>query len=172
MDSKKREAISQTVDDLKAEMIEMLAELVRQPSVTGDEGPAQEMVKRAYDDMGLQVETLTADRNKLVNHPAYRDSGLSYKGRPNVIGIRHGDPAKKSLILNAHIDVVPPEPLDQWTYPPFSATVKGNRLYGRGASDNKSGIVACLFALKALERSGYAPQGTVILESVIGEERG
>ncbi|MBN1318707.1 MAG: ArgE/DapE family deacylase [Anaerolineales bacterium] len=172
MDNMTRQAIGQAVMDLKGEMIEMLAELVKIPSVTGDEGPAQELVKKAYTDMGLQVESFTADRIKLETHPAFCDTGLSYEGRSNIIGILKGDPVKKSLILNAHIDVVSPEPVDQWTNPPFSATIKENRLYGRGASDNKSGVVACFYALKALEKCGYAPQGTVILESTIEEEQG
>lgn len=167
-----KQAIGRAVLGLREEMIEMLAELVKIPSVTGDEGPAQEFVKKAYEGLGLQVETITASRKKLESHPGFCDAGLPFEGRPNVIGIRPGNPAKKSIKLNAHIDVVSPEPVGQWTFPPFSATVKDNRLYGRGASDNKSGVVASFFALKALERSGYAPQGTVILESDIEEEQG
>jgi acetylornithine deacetylase len=48
----------------------------------------------------------------------------------------------------------------------------GNRLYGRGAVDDKSGLVANYFALRSLLRTGVKPQGTVILESVVEEDGG
>ncbi len=83
-----------------------------------------------------------------------------------------GDAAKMSLILNGHIDVVSPEPVDQWQHDPWGAEIEENRLYGRGAVDMKAGVIANLFVLKALIKAGIEPGGNVMLQSVIEEEAG
>lgn len=66
------------------------------------------------------------------------------KSRPNVIG-RLDFGAEKTIALNAHYDVVPVDRTD-WKRDPFKLTRVGNRMYGRGASDDKSGIAVSLFA--------------------------
>ncbi len=80
------------------------------------------------------------------------------------------NPKGRSLILNGHIDVVPPGPLDMWTTPPFEPRRDGNWLDGRGAGDMKAGLVGCLAALTALTRTGYRPAADVTIQSVIEEE--
>jgi acetylornithine deacetylase len=160
------------IDRLRDEMIDSLAELVRIPSVVGNEGPAQDFMRGQYEGLGLEVKTFEADKNKVGLHSAYVDSGLPFEGRPNVIGLLKGDPAKKSMILNGHVDVVSPEPVDQWQHDPWGAEIEDNRLYGRGAVDMKAGVIANLFALKALIQAGIEPSGDVMLQSVIEEEAG
>jgi acetylornithine deacetylase len=160
------------VDRLHDEMIDTLAELVRIPSVVGSEGPAQAFMQRQYEALGLEVKTFEADKAEVQQHSAYVESGLSFEGRPNVIGGLKGDAAKKSIILNGHVDVVSPEPVDQWQHDPWGAEIEGNRLYGRGAVDMKAGVIVNLFALKALLNAGIEPGGDVMLQSVIEEEAG
>jgi acetylornithine deacetylase len=77
-----------------------------------------------------------------------------------------------SMILNGHVDVVSPEPADQWQHDPWGAEIEDNRLYGRGAVDMKAGVIANLFALKALIKAGIEPGGNVMLQSVVEEEAG
>jgi acetylornithine deacetylase len=166
------EKIDSTVDKLSDGMIETLAELVRIPSVVGNEKPAQDFMQLQYEDLGLDVQTFEADKNKVGQHSAYVESDLPFEGRPNVIGVLKGDPAKKSMILNGHVDVVSPEPVDQWQHDPWGAEIEENRLYGRGAVDMKAGVIANLFALKALEKTGIDPGGDVMLQSVVEEEAG
>ncbi len=172
MEEKIKAKIETAVDRLRDEMIDTLAELVRIPSVVGNEGPAQEFMQRQYERLGLEVQTLEADKNKVRQHSAYVESGLAFEGRPNVIGLLKGDAAKKSIILNGHVDVVSPEPVDQWQHDPWGAEIEDNRLYGRGAVDMKAGVIANLFALKALINAGIEPGGDVMLQSVIEEEAG
>ncbi len=172
MISRLKEKIDTVIGGLRDEMIETLAELVRIPSVVGDEGPAQEFMERQYKNLGLDVNIFEADKNNVGQHSACVESGLPFEGRPNVIGILKGDTDKKSIILNGHVDVVSPEPVDQWRHDPWGAEIEGNRLYGRGAVDMKAGVIANLFALKALLKAGIKPGGDVMLQSVIEEEAG
>lgn len=72
--------------------------------------------------------------------------GLS---RPNVI-VSLDSGSDVTLLLESHFDVVPPG--SGWTYPPFKLTVEGNRAYGRGSADNKSGIAAVMGAMRQLRR--------------------
>jgi acetylornithine deacetylase len=172
MEEKIKTKIETEVDRLREEMIAALAELVRIPSVVGNEGPAQDFMRRQYESLGLDVKTFEADKDKVRKHSAYVESGLSFEGRPNVIGVLKGDARKKSMILNGHVDVVSPEPVDQWQHDPWGAELEGKRLYGRGAVDMKAGVIANLFTLKALLNAGIEPGGDVQLQSVIEEEAG
>ena len=65
--------------------------------------------------------------------------------------IQYGTSGEQAAIL-AHIDVVPA--IGQWIVPPYSAQIVDNRLYGRGSVDDKGPLVACLYAMKAIQESG------------------
>ena len=172
MNEKILKEINDAVEGLRDEMIETLAELVRIPSVVGNEGPAQDFMRRQYEALGLDVKTFQADKEKVKTHPAFVESGLAFEGRPNIIGVLKGNGQKKSMILNGHVDVVSPEPVDQWRHDPWGGEIEGNRLYGRGSVDMKAGVIANLYALKALLRAGIEPGGDVMLQSVVEEEAG
>jgi len=102
------------------------------------------------------------------------DSGymgkLNYKGRPDVVGILKGTGGGRSLILNGHVDTVTVEPRDQWTHDPFGAEIEEGKMYGRGTTDMKGGIVAMTKAVECIIKSGIKLRGDVILESVVNEE--
>lgn len=164
--------IDESVSRMREDLVATLRELVRIPSVTGSEGKAQDVMRREYEALGLKVFQLITNREKVQSHPAYCDTGKPYEGRPNIIGFWEGDPRRKSIILNGHMDTVSPEPVAQWKHSPFSGDIEACRLYGRGALDMKGGLVAGLFALKALKQAGIDPGGTVMLQSVIEEEDG
>jgi succinyl-diaminopimelate desuccinylase len=70
--------------------------------------------------------------------------GLS---RPNII-VTLDAGSDVTLLLESHFDIVPPGP--NWTRPPFKLTVKDDKAYGRGTSDNKAAIAAALGAMKQL----------------------
>lgn len=158
------------IDTQFDESVHCLQNLVRIPSVTGDEGHAQEFVSNLYEVAGLNVSQLVADKTKVEKHPAFCDSGKPFQERPNIIGIQAGDPQKCSIVLNAHVDVVPVE--DDWTVDPWGAEVREQKMYGRGTADCKAGIIANLFALKALKQADIGQLGTIMLQSVIEEEDG
>jgi len=64
---------------------------------------------------------------------------------------------KKTLLFYNHYDVQPEEPLEEWKSPPYTLTVKNERLYGRGVSDNKGPLVANLFGVQTAFEAGYEP---------------
>ena len=76
---------------------------------------------------------------------------LASDTHPVVWGVGPEVPGAPTLLVYGHYDVQPPDPLDEWTTPPFEPTVRGGKLFARGAADDK-GQVFCL--LKAIEANG------------------
>ena len=160
------------ISGMREEIVQTLQELVRIPSVVGQEGKAQAYVDRLFRSLGLGVVSLAPDIEKVKTHPGFIETGMSYDGRANVIGIHDGVLGSRSLLLNGHIDVVSPEPVQTWKYDPWEAKIEGERMYGRGAGDMKAGLLANFFALKAILQAGLRPKGKVMLLSAIDEEAG
>jgi succinyl-diaminopimelate desuccinylase len=89
--------------------------------------------------------------------------------RPSVVG-RIDGPAGPGLRLhlNGHYDVVPAG--DDWTRDPFAGEIREGRMYGRGAADQKSGLVMQVLAVEALRRAGVRWRGTITQSAVPDEE--
>lgn len=79
---------------------------------------------------------------------------LGSEQHPVVWGVGPEVPGAPTLLIYGHYDVQPPDPLGEWTTPPFTPTVRDGRLYARGAADDK-GQVFCL--LKAIAEGGAPP---------------
>jgi acetylornithine deacetylase len=91
-------------------------------------------------------------------------------GGAGFAGAGAGTGSGRSLILNGHIDVVPPAAESLWRTAPFRARRDGDWLYGRGSGDMKAGLAAIVGAVRGLERAGLAPNAPVHLQSVVEEE--
>jgi acetylornithine deacetylase len=169
-----KEHIVEKVDNSSDEIFRTIQQLIRIPSVMGKEGEAQYWIEGLYQSLGLDVTRVLARKDELVEHPAYIETGLPYdESRPNIVGRLPGKREGRSLILNGHVDVVPAEPEEMWDRGgPWSGAIEGNRLYGRGSADMKSGLMSNYFAVKMLLDLGLQPQGDVMLQSVIEEEAG
>ena len=90
-------------------------------------------------------------------------------GAPAVVARKSGDPSAPHVLLYAHHDVQPPGERSLWDTEPFEATLKGDRLFGRGASDDKSGIITHLTSLRAfIELASEVRIGVTVF--VEGEE--
>ena len=157
---------------LEEEMVSTAQQLIRIPSVVGKELEAQKFIEAKLKGIGLKVDTFEAKLDEVKKHEAFIQVPYPYENRPNVVGFLEGSPESPSLILNGHIDVVSPEPLNQWKFNPWGGEIHEGKLYGRGAFDMKGGVIANLFALKAILKSGFKPKGKLIWESVVEEEAG
>lgn len=94
-------------------------------------------------------------------------------GRASVLGRFGGSgpaPARRTLIWNGHIDVVPPGNPAAWHHPPFAGAVADGRLWGRGAADMKGAVAAVLEAVAILGRAGLRLQGALVMHAVADEE--
>ncbi len=154
-----------------AEQIDFTRALTAIPSLRGQEAPAQDVMARAYREAGLSVERFKIDLEAIRGLPGFSPVAVSYDEAWNVVATHRPATTKgRSLIVNGHIDVVPTGPLEMWSEPPFQPRVEGDWLYGRGGGDMKAGLVAGLYALKALQRAGYRPAADIYFQSVIEEE--
>lgn len=152
-------------------MIDGARRLVRVPSWNGNETPAQDVVAGLMTDAGLSLDRWAIDLASVQAHPAcsWEIERVEAVGLVGTLEGRGGGPA---LVLNGHVDVVPPGDPDLWTHPPFAGEVRDGRLYGRGALDMKGPLAAGLFAVKAVLDAGLTLEGSVHVQSVIGEEDG
>ena len=133
-------------DDLRAavaadmpRLTELLADLVRMPSVSA----------HGYDPSGVRdagtriVEMLDSygfDNAQLLE---------SSNGHPAVFAEKPAPEGAPTVLLYAHYDVQPPGPSEEWETAPFEPTVRDGRMYGRGSSDDKSGVVMHIGAIAA-----------------------
>jgi acetylornithine deacetylase/succinyl-diaminopimelate desuccinylase-like protein len=93
---------------------------------------------------------------------------LPTAGHPVAFGEWLHAPGKPTVLVYGHYDVQPVDPLDEWLTPPFGATVHGDTMYGRGASDMKGNVHGTLKALESLRHSGGIPLNVKVL--IEGEE--
>lgn len=140
----------------KKELVDLTTRLVQLPTENppGNEKAAAQFLKPLLSMMGFRVKIL-----------------LSPQGRWNLIAERRWGKDGRTLIFNGHLDVVPAGDPSQWKYPPFQGKLHKGRIYGRGASDMKSGIASFIHALSMIDRSKiHLHQGAVILHLVSDEE--
>ena len=159
-----------SIDQRRDAIIAFLKELISFPSVTGDELEIQRFLACKLEMMGLQVDVWEPDHEALKKHPAYVPSERGYANRPNVVGLYKGSGGGRSLLFNGHVDVIPAGPADSWEHPPWAGEKQGSRIYGRGASDMKSGLDAMTMAMGALLYLKIRLKGDVILEYTMDEE--
>jgi succinyl-diaminopimelate desuccinylase len=140
----------------KKELVDLTIQLVQTATENppGNEKVAAQFLKPLLSKMGFKIKTV-----------------LSPKGRWNLIAEKRWGRGGRTLIFNGHLDVVPAGDPSQWRYPPFQGKLHKGRIYGRGASDMKSGIASFIHALSTIDRSKtHLHQGAVILHLVSDEE--
>lgn len=164
------ETIKKTCEKLLDETTAFLDQLVRFKSMPGHEGPAMEWLYERFSGLADMCEKVTVP-DSIVDDPdySYTLGRLSYKGRPNIRVMLRGDGSGKSVIFNAHTDVVPPS---DGHHRPFDPYIESGRMYGRGTSDDKGNVAVLWTILKAMKKLGIKPKGDVIFHIVVEEEIG
>lgn len=128
------------------DLISDLQTLIKQPSVSAkNEGieDCAKLVQKLLKKSGISSEILKLKKNVA----------------PIVYGeVKSKQNPKKTLLFYNHYDVQPAEPFDLWEYPPFSGTRKGNKIFGRGATDDKGELITRIKAVEAsLKVTGDVP---------------
>ena len=152
-------------------LIEQAGALIRIESWNGQETPAQELMAGWMAEAGLDVDVWELDLPEVQAHPAC-SSEIERERALGVVGSLGGGGDGPTLVLNGHVDVVPPGEPELWSSPPFEPVVRNGYLCGRGALDMKGQLAAGLAAVRAVAGSGTELPGTVRLQSVIAEEDG
>jgi acetylornithine deacetylase len=166
-----RRAILDAVDALQDWSVATLETLVRCPSTLGHEQSALEEMARVYEGLGLVPRRVPTDPAALTGHPGFSPPLIDYAGRDNVVAVHVPKSRRgRSLTLQGHVDVVPEGAADMWATPPYQPSIRGGRMYGRGAGDMKAGIVSYCAAFRALRLAGLQPAAEVQMQSVIEEE--
>ncbi|MFP7696045.1 dipeptidase [Trueperella sp. LYQ143] len=150
--------VKNAVDQSMPQNIADLTELVAIPSVSADSFD-QAHLKTSAQWIAQRAQALGLDTQIIeLNTP----SGLT--GRPAILARRPAEPGKPTIMLYAHHDVQPQGDESLWNTDPFTATERDGRLYGRGAADDKAGVIAHLAAIAA------AKPGVGITLFIEGEE--
>ena len=171
LDNKLRDDIVSSVDQGFDDQVKYTQDLIRLRSLRGDEHVIQDRVFQELRRRGYAMDRFEMDRGAIEGHPGGSPITDLHSRAPIVVGIhRPHEETGRSLILQAHVDVVPEGPASLWTHDPFDPVVEGDWLYGRGGADMKAGHAANLFALDALRRIGLQPAATVYVQSVVEEE--
>ena len=160
-------------------LINALRDLLRIQSLTGQEATSQRWLGYHMEQIGLDVDLWTIDVASLQKHPQYPGMEVD-RSKSEALGLvgtwqrrRDGNrSSNKRFIFNGHIDVVPEGDHANWKYDPWGAELVAGRIYGRGACDMKGGLMAALYAIKAIKEAGIPFDGALMVQSVIGEEDG
>lgn len=97
---------------------------------------------------------------------------IPIEGSAGMIVTYKGSTAEQPFFIAAHMDVVPAPHADKWHSDPFKLTERDGYLYGRGAADMKSKLIAVVSTFMRLKREGFVPKRTMILQLSGGEEAG
>lgn len=152
------------VDSMADEMAGFAQELVRIPTVN----PPGEHYLECAEVIGQRLREFDYDVVYVPAEglPEHRDR----YPRVNVIGTMRDSPTRPCLHFNGHFDVVPAG--DGWTVDPFSGVINDGKLFGRGATDQKAGIAASIYAVEAIRRSDLRLAGSVEQSGTVDEESG
>jgi acetylornithine deacetylase/succinyl-diaminopimelate desuccinylase-like protein len=134
------DAVYRAVDENAERFVADLQRVVRQPSISSQNIGVREcadLLVAMMGELGIAARVMETD------------------GLPVVYGeIRAPRPDAPTLVIYNHYDVQPPEPLDEWTHPPFGAEIVDGVLYGRGATDAKGNLLCHIKAVDAFRRAG------------------
>lgn len=159
---------------LRQEIIRLLQSLVQTDSVNipphGHETPAQLVLSEFFRAHDIHPDLYSLDFLAASDHP-YLRRDRNYQGRKNLAVRLPGSGRGKSLLLNGHIDTVPPGKAG-WSASPWSGELRDGRLYGLGSFDMKAGLAAQAAVLAAVQSAGVRLGGDLLFESVVDEEWG
>lgn len=141
---------------MNEQLIQELYELIRIPSISSGGGDPSDLDRAAR--WLIDKITRSGGRAGLADVP----------GNPLVVGHLDGPDGAPTVLIYGHYDVQSADPIEEWDSPPFEPTVRGDRLYARGASDDKGNFYPLLFVACEMAERGDLPVNVKVV--VEGEE--
>lgn len=135
---------------MKEKIVQLAQELIRRPSISPNDEGCQKLIAERLIKLGFEIEWLPF--NDTLN-----------------LWAKHGT-GEPVIAFAGHTDVVPAGDETQWSYPPFSAEIVGDMLYGRGAADMKGSLAAMVVAAENYVKNNPQHQGTIALLITSDEE--
>jgi acetylornithine deacetylase len=161
--------LHQALNDLAPQAKELLSDMITYPSTHGNESQLQSYLERRWTAAGFEVQrhpiAESIRRDPEYSHPA---KDYDFKGRDNLVVVVQGSDGGRSVILNSHVDVVPPH---EWPEA-FTPKIEGDWIYGRGACDAKGCVATMYLVACALRALGATHGGDIFYQMVIDEEVG
>src|SRR5208337_1865916 len=133
------------------ELISLLQDLVKIPSVCGNEEQIGSFIDTWLRKNELPVQIVTVKPNRF-----------------NIVTLLKGSRPGPRIMLNGHVDTV--EVGRGWTHDPFGGTVEDGRMYGRGTTDMKAGVACILWAAAKCKQEGLPRKGELTVAAVVDEE--
>ena len=143
--------------------ISLLNNLIEIPSIKGKKNDDLiDFLERGLEELDCHPEVFLVDSDKFLDYPEYCPfSEGTEKKQKYITGIIKGSGGGKSILIFAHLDTEGLENRDLWDTDPLKLVKKGDRLYGLGSNDAKSGVAACLIALRIIKEMGLKLRGDV-----------
>jgi acetylornithine deacetylase/succinyl-diaminopimelate desuccinylase-like protein len=160
------EKASAAVKLLFPEALEILKDLVRIPGIAWEAFDANQLDKSAQAVKSLFEELGVFDKVEILR-AGYGDSQV---GAPAIVATRKAKNSRPTILLYAHHDVQPPGDDALWDSTPFEPEIRNGRMYGRGAADDKAGIIAHYASVKLLAEIAGADFDLGLAIFIEGEE--
>ncbi|OZN24258.1 succinyl-diaminopimelate desuccinylase [Actinobacillus seminis] len=135
---------------MKNEIINLAQNLIRRPSISPDDQGCQQMIAERLAKLGFEIEWMNF-------------------GETTNLWAKHGS-TKPLVAFAGHTDVVPTGDKNQWQYPPFSAEIIGDMLYGRGAADMKGALASMIVAAEEYIKANPNHKGIIAFLITSDEE--
>jgi succinyl-diaminopimelate desuccinylase len=161
------EKIFAWIDSSKPEMIELQKKLTAIPALGPINGGPGEAEKAAF--LLEKLRERGFSNVEEIRAPA-DDVPCGY--RPSIVARVPGRSSQRTVWVMTHLDIVPPGASELWETEPYEVVEKDGKLFGRGVEDNQQGMIASIFACRALIELGLKPAFDVALLLVADEETG
>ena len=137
------EAVQQYIQANRQRFLDELLDFLRIPSISAD---------TKYKDDVLRAATWLSDELKRVGMDGVEI--IPTKGHPIIYGEKKVSEALPTILIYGHYDVQPPDPLNLWSSPPFEPVIKDDKIYARGACDDKGQLYMHVKAIEAMLSAG------------------
>ena len=159
------------LENSRSEILQLLCDSVRVTSLSGHEGTFIQFVRNWAKEQGFETDLWETTDTQLASYSEASQNHISLKDRPTLVVRLPGCKQGRSLVFNAHADVVGVGEEKNWSVNPWGGQYRSGRIYGRGACDAKGPLVGALWAMLLVRQTLQGQlAGDILLELVPGEE--